>query len=77
MHYTDKKVIAAGAGFSYGQLVGYKELEDRNDAVRYPPDGWQTMDSSSTYKNYDLSVIADVRIRYGNGSGWMEGSRIP
>ncbi len=63
VHYTDKKVIAAGAGFSYGQRVGYKELEDRNDAYHYPPDGWQTMDSASTYSNFDLSVLADLRIR--------------
>jgi hypothetical protein len=63
VHYTDKKVIAAGAGFSYGQRVGYKEQEDRNDAFHYPPDGWQTMDSATTYTNFDLSVIADVRIR--------------
>lgn len=58
VHYTDKKVIAAGVGFSYGQRVGYKELEDHNNLS-----GWQEMDSSSTYKNYDLSVLADVRIR--------------
>jgi hypothetical protein len=58
VHYTDKKVIAAGVGFSYGQRVGYKELEDHNNLS-----GWQEMDSSSTYTNYDLSVLADVRIR--------------
>jgi hypothetical protein len=63
VHYTDKKTIAAGAGFSYGQRVGYKEQEDRNDAVRYPPEGWQTMDSATTYSNFDLSVLADVKIR--------------
>lgn len=63
VHYTDKKIIAAGAGFSYGQRVGYKELEDHNDAVNDPPDGWRTMDSASTYKNFDLSVLADVKIR--------------
>lgn len=63
VHYTDKKIIAAGAGFSYGQRVGYKELEDHNDGYHYPPDGWQTMDSASTYSNYDLSVLADVKIR--------------
>jgi len=63
VHYTDKKVIAAGVGFAYGQRVGYKEKEDRNDAYTFPPDGWQTMDSASTYSNYDLSVLADVKIR--------------
>jgi hypothetical protein len=58
VHYTDKKVISAGAGFSYGQRVGYKELEDHNKMS-----GWQEMDSASAYSNYDLSVLADVRIR--------------
>jgi hypothetical protein len=58
VHYTDKKVIAGGVGFSYGQRVGYKELEDHNLTT-----GWQEMDSASTYSNFDLSVLADLKIR--------------
>lgn len=61
VHYTDKKIIAGGLGFSYGQRVGYKELEDHNK-LNYPG-GWQQMDSATTYQNFDLSVLADVRVR--------------
>lgn len=59
VHYTDKKMIAAGVGFSYGQRVGYKELEDHNDIT-----GWRHVDTAACpYENVDLSVIADLRIR--------------
>jgi hypothetical protein len=57
LHFTDKKVIAAGVGLLYGQLVGYKEMEEYNDLRGWIP---------STYKsfnNYDLEVIGDIRIR--------------
>jgi hypothetical protein len=58
VHYTDKKIIAGGVGFSYGQRVGYKELEDHNKSS-----GWQTMNADTAYSNFDLSVIADLKIR--------------
>lgn len=51
VHFTDKKVVAGGVGFSYGQLVNHKEIIH---GVR--------VDSTVLQKN-DISVIADVRIR--------------
>jgi hypothetical protein len=51
VHFTDKKVIAGGIGFSYGQLVNHKEIIH---GIR--------VDSTILKKN-DISVIADVRIR--------------
>lgn len=62
VHYTDKKIIAAGLGFSYGQRVGFKEMVDHNKLP--DPEGWETpADSSSLYANYDLNILADVRLR--------------
>ena len=55
VHFTDKNVISGGVGFSYGQLVNYKET--RNSFY----------DSLYTYttslSNNDISVIADLQIR--------------
>jgi len=54
VHFTDKKVIAAGAGFAYGQLVSVKEWED----------GIQTQTSlKGPYTLADFQVLADLRIR--------------
>ncbi len=35
VHFTDKKIIAGGIGFLYGQLVGAQEWEDYNDGRGY------------------------------------------
>jgi len=55
IRYTDKKIISAGVGFSYGQLINYKETKNA------------TFDSLFTYQtglsNSDISVIADVSFR--------------
>ena len=60
IHFTDKKSVAGGIGFLYGQLVDVKEWEDHNDERGM----FRTStDLSGPYSKYDLQVIADVRIR--------------
>jgi hypothetical protein len=55
IHFTDKNLISGGVGFSYGQLINYKETKN------------QLYDSVFQYQtglsNYDISVIADLQIR--------------
>jgi len=52
--FTDKKIISAGAGISYGQLVGARETEY----------GKRTETSiNGPYTMGDLSVIAQVQFR--------------
>jgi len=54
VHFTDKKLIAGGLGFSYGQLVSVKEWED----------GYQTETSlNGPYALADFRIVADVRLR--------------
>ncbi|MBE0647196.1 MAG: PorT family protein [Bacteroidales bacterium] len=53
-HFTDKKIIALGAGFAYGQLVGVSEWED---GVR------TTTSLQGPYTLADFQVLADVRLR--------------
>jgi hypothetical protein len=60
VHFTDKRVIAGGIGFSFSRLVGVNEYEDYND-----PRGWvKTATSlSGPYSKSDFQVLADVRLR--------------
>jgi hypothetical protein len=55
VHYTDKKTISGGLGFSYGRLVNYQETKN------------SFYDSIFIYQtglsNNDISVIADLQIR--------------
>ena len=55
LHFTDKKLISGGVGFSYGQLINYKETKNN------------FYDSIFVYQtglsNSDISVIADLQIR--------------
>jgi len=57
-HFTDKKIISAGVGFSYGQLINFKETF-----------GGQPIDTSffaqptSGMSNFDISVIGDLQVR--------------
>lgn len=55
IHFTDKKIISGGLGFSYGQLINYKETSN------------SVFDSLYKYQtglsNNDICVIADLRIR--------------
>lgn len=60
VHFTDKRIISAGAGFLYGQLVDVKEWEDYNDARGL----FRTETNlQGPYTLSDLQAIADVRIR--------------
>ena len=60
IHFTDKRIIAGGVGFSYSQLVGVSEYEDYND-----PRGFvkTTTSLSGPYLKSDFQVLADVRLR--------------
>ncbi|MBL7137406.1 MAG: PorT family protein [Bacteroidales bacterium] len=55
VHFTDKKIIAGGLGFAYGQLVGVKEWEN---GVRI-----DTTTLQGPYTLADFQVLADVRLR--------------
>ena len=58
--YTDKDFISAGAGFSWGRLVGVKEWEHGQQVE-------STTSNSGTYARNDFSILADVRIRVWQG----------
>ena len=64
VHFTDKRFIAGGLGFQYGQLVGVTEYEDYNDLRGF-------VRSKTTlqgpYTRSDLQALADVRIRVYRG----------
>jgi hypothetical protein len=56
IHYTDKDIISAGVGFSYGRLVNVKEYEH------------DTLNTSTTlntgpYDRNDYSVLVDLKFR--------------
>ncbi|MFH1296764.1 MAG: outer membrane beta-barrel protein [Bacteroidota bacterium] len=55
VHFTDKKIIAGGLGFAYGQLVDVREWEDgkRQDNTNL----------QGPYTLADFQVLADVRVR--------------
>jgi hypothetical protein len=54
-HYTDRNIITAGAGFSWGRLVSYKEIEH---------DGWQQPYSDTVpFNKNDFNVLVDVQLR--------------
>ena len=55
VHFTDKKLVSGGLGFSYGQLVNYKETKNNfYDSIFHYQTG---------LSNNDISVIADLQIR--------------
>lgn len=56
IQYTDKDVITAGLGFSYGRLVNVKEWE--HDTLNY-----STSLNSGVYNRNDYNVLADVQFR--------------
>jgi hypothetical protein len=55
IHFTDKKLISGGLGFSYGQLINYKETKNRFYDTLYQ---YQT-----GLSNFDISLVADIQIR--------------
>ncbi|MCK9218980.1 MAG: porin family protein [Bacteroidales bacterium] len=55
IHFTDKKLISGGVGFSYGRLINYKETSNSFYDTLFQ---YQT-----PLSNNDFSVIADLQIR--------------
>lgn len=55
VHFTDKKIIAGGLGFAYGQLVNVREWEDGERI--------ETTTLQGPYTLADFQVLADVRVR--------------
>ncbi|MCD4731665.1 MAG: PorT family protein [Bacteroidales bacterium] len=56
VHYTDKDIISAGVGFSYGRLVNVKEYE-------HGTLNSNTSLNSGTYDLNDYSVLVDLKFR--------------
>jgi hypothetical protein len=56
VHITDKKIISAGLGFCYGQLINHKE-----SSLYVSPDSLK-----GPFMNYDLSVLGEVSLRVWN-----------
>lgn len=52
---TDKKVVSAGVGFSYGQLINYKETDNPYYDTIFQ---YQT-----ALKNNDISVIGEIQFK--------------
>lgn len=55
VHFTDKKIIAGGLGFAYGQLVGVAEWENGHRV--------ESTTLQEPYTLTDFQVMADVRLR--------------
>lgn len=55
LHFTDRKIISGGVGFSYGRLINYKETHSPFFDSLYKP--------QTPLSNNDISVIADLQIR--------------
>jgi len=55
IHYTDKKLISGGVGFSYGRLVNYKETRNKFYDTLYQ--------YQNDLSKQEFSVIADMQIR--------------
>lgn len=61
LHFTDKRIIAGGIGFSYSQLVGVSEYKDFNDPRGFVRQTETTL--AGPYLRSDFEVLADVRLR--------------
>lgn len=55
VHYTDKKFIGGGVGFSYGRLVNAKEVEHGGNVPPYA--------DSVPFKKSDWNILVDAQIR--------------
>jgi hypothetical protein len=64
VHFTDKRFIAGGIGFQYGQLVGITEYEDYNDVRGFVR---TSTTLAGPYTRSDFEVLGDVRIRLYRG----------
>ncbi|MCD4664364.1 MAG: PorT family protein [Bacteroidales bacterium] len=56
IHYTDKDIITAGVGFSYGRLVNVKEWEHGRLIET-------TTLNTGPYDRTDFNILADIRFR--------------
>ena len=56
VHYTDKDIITAGVGFSYGRLVNVKEWEHGRLIET-------TTLNTGPYDRTDFNILADIRFR--------------
>lgn len=55
VHFTDRKIIAGGLGFAYGQLVNVREWEDGTRI--------ETTTLQGPYSLADFQILADIRLR--------------
>jgi len=56
IHYTDKEIITAGVGFSYGRLVNVKEYEHGNLVET-------TTLNTGPYDRTDFNILANIKFR--------------
>ena len=56
IQYTDKNIITAGLGFSYGRLVNIKEYE--HDTLNL-----KTTLNSGVYDKNDFNILGDIQLR--------------
>lgn len=54
-HYTDRNMISAGAGFSFGRLVYAKEIEHKGNKPPYS--------DSVEFNRNDFSILAEAQVR--------------
>ncbi len=59
VHYTDRQVIGAGIGFSYGRLVYAKEIEHKGNGTPYS--------DSVKFNKDDFNFVAEVQFRIHRG----------
>jgi hypothetical protein len=64
VHFTDKRFIAGGLGFLYGQLVGVSEYEDYNDNQGFVR---TETNLQGPYSRADFQALADLRVRLYRG----------
>jgi hypothetical protein len=64
IHYTDKRFIAGGVGFSYGQLVSVTEYENYDDTRGFVR---TTTTLQGPYDRSDFEALAEARVRLYQG----------
>ncbi len=66
IHFTDKKIVSAGVGFSYGQLINKKEIfnessEGRDFYFSETQPGYVKL--ANPMSNFEIAALAEVQIR--------------
>jgi hypothetical protein len=67
VHYTDKRFIAGGVGFSYGELVSVTEYENYDDLKGFVRTNTALQGPYAYYKRSDIEALAEVRVRIYQG----------